>query len=327
MACHLNQTTTMAEDLPNENPEDTAQQNQQDEDKKEPQQKKDEGSDDHEVIPQPESPRFYLAIALFSFLLSAILFVALAYYSKRLDLILGDRAFYLLLFPLAFSTAAFLFGVLHSWAVYNHTTVNSRLQLGGPVVVALLVIVGAFFLHGHSFFDYTISLDFDAAMKAPAGYPKPESMQLSIKEGSIWVNGNLNGDGDFDFKHLDGSYKNSKVRIKFKSQFWKSSSDSVVLSNDSQTLTIRPDGSLGTINGKVEDQNGIIIPGAKVSYAGIDTTTDKDGNYTLFIPLAKQGQSIKVDASYDEHAGFSNVEPATNVSAVIYLQRYTYHKK
>ena len=54
------------------------------------------------------------------------------------------QIFYLLLIPWALSSAAFLFGAMRSFANFTHRRLGGFLELGGPVVLFCLVLVGGF---------------------------------------------------------------------------------------------------------------------------------------------------------------------------------------
>jgi len=69
-----------------------------------------------------------------------------------------DRIFYLLLIPWALSCAAFLFGAMRGYARFAHKRLGNSLELGGPVVLFCLVLVGGFKLvpSGPDTFDVTV---------------------------------------------------------------------------------------------------------------------------------------------------------------------------
>ncbi len=56
------------------------------------------------------------------------------------------RSFFVLLLILGLSSAAFLFGFLQSTASLSGTQFGTAFQFGGPVVVAILVVIGGFYL-------------------------------------------------------------------------------------------------------------------------------------------------------------------------------------
>ena len=86
----------------------------------------------------------------------------LLYIFKAKDLVnqgIDKNVFYILLFPLGFSAAAFLFGAMRSYARYSGKQFSGYLDLGGPVVLFLLVVVLGFLLiPGSGPFDFTVIL-------------------------------------------------------------------------------------------------------------------------------------------------------------------------
>jgi hypothetical protein len=54
------------------------------------------------------------------------------------------QIFYLLLIPWALACAAFLFGAMESYARFTYKHLGNFLELGGPVVLFCLVLVGGF---------------------------------------------------------------------------------------------------------------------------------------------------------------------------------------
>lgn len=69
------------------------------------------------------------------------------YVFKSQDLVakgIDQNVFYISLIPLGFSAAAFLFGTLRSYAHYTGKHLNGTLELGGPVIIFILTIIGGF---------------------------------------------------------------------------------------------------------------------------------------------------------------------------------------
>ncbi len=57
---------------------------------------------------------------------------------------LEGRLFYVTLLPLGLSAAVFLFGVVRSYAAYTGQVYGGTLELGGPIVAFVLVVIGGF---------------------------------------------------------------------------------------------------------------------------------------------------------------------------------------
>jgi hypothetical protein len=97
--------------------------------------------------PQQLSSVAYLGISAVGLVLALVLLFLFA--EKAPGLVrngISKAFFYVLLFPLGLSTAAFCFGAMHSYARYCGKTLGGVLELGGPVVVAALVVIGGFYL-------------------------------------------------------------------------------------------------------------------------------------------------------------------------------------
>ena len=94
---------------------------------------------------QPLSAKYYSFVALTAFLFALGFSLLYVYWVPQLvESGVQAQLFYLLLLPWALSCAAFLFGVMKSYARFTHRSHNNLLELGGPVVLFCLVIVGGF---------------------------------------------------------------------------------------------------------------------------------------------------------------------------------------
>src|SRR6478735_12272429 len=92
---------------------------------------------------QPLSAMSYVIIALVGLILAAGFTVFYIY--KVPELIksgVEGKIFYLLLIPWALASAAFLFGAMKSYASLSYKQLPNLLELGGPVVLFCLVLVG-----------------------------------------------------------------------------------------------------------------------------------------------------------------------------------------
>jgi len=279
-----------------------------------------------EDLVQPQKPLFYLYITGGGFLVTVVLFVGIIIYRNNIDAVLTDRAYYIVLFSLAFSSAAFLFGVMNSYAKFSHKTFHGSLHMGGPVVIAFLVIYGGYKLHGDTDFYYTVNVKPDPKIGRSKSYPAPGGMTLRLQLEDDTREGNLNKEG-FDFKRIAGEYRNQKVGIVFTAKYWKSAVDSIELTHSSQVLYIEPDGSLAEISGMVQDAKGNPVPYASVNCLGITDSCDSKGNYTIHIPPDRQTVNCQVTASFHGHSGLAQVSPATGTLVNIYLPDYYIDKK
>jgi len=94
---------------------------------------------------QPLPAKSYVVIALLGLVFAAGFTL---FYVYRVPMLVESgvqgQVFYLLLIPWALSCAAFLFGAMKSYARFTHKHFGNVLELGGPVVLFSLVLVGGF---------------------------------------------------------------------------------------------------------------------------------------------------------------------------------------
>jgi hypothetical protein len=89
----------------------------------------------------------YTVLFLCSFLCALVPLALLLWKAEKVvELGLTGIFYYLVLSLLGLSSAAFLFGALHSYARYRGKIPSGMLQLGGPVVAFLIVIILGFWL-------------------------------------------------------------------------------------------------------------------------------------------------------------------------------------
>lgn len=93
-------------------------------------------------IKQHMSPMAYAIISAVSLIIGIGLLMLYTFKAKNLaNQDINNTIFYFLLFPMGFSAAAFLFGAMRSYARYSGKQFSGYLELGGPVVLFLLVVV------------------------------------------------------------------------------------------------------------------------------------------------------------------------------------------
>jgi hypothetical protein len=89
----------------------------------------------------------FVFIALGSFLLGALLLFFMIWKAEELVALgLTGRVYYIVLLPLGLAAAAFLFGVVKSYATYRGRQLGGKLVLGGPIIAFLLVVILGFVL-------------------------------------------------------------------------------------------------------------------------------------------------------------------------------------
>jgi hypothetical protein len=159
---------------------------------------------------QPLSASAYATIALVGLTIGVGLLLFYVYQVPKLvETGSESRVYYLLLIPWALACAAFLFGTMRSYARYTGKHLGNALELGGPVVLFCLVLVGGFKLVPQTpeSFDLTIR-----PHSSDGSVPMVTSGRVVLdldyrREASIAKN------GEADFKGIPGRFRGTTVKI------------------------------------------------------------------------------------------------------------------
>lgn len=85
------------------------------------------------------------------------------------------------------------------------------------------------------------------------------------------------------------SYSFKSFRATLEAKYWSLSKPFLSLTADTLVLAVRPDGSLGRLNGRVADgATGAPLPNVRVACEGESTVTDEKGRFELHIPAIRQ---------------------------------------
>lgn len=123
------------------------------------------------------------------------------------DRTVQGQIFYLLLIPWALSSAAFLFGAMKSYARFTYRHLGNFLELGGPVVLFCLVLLGGFKLVPPA------PETFDLAVRASsADTPLITSGQITLDLPGL-PHTDIGPDGEANFKGLSAKVRGKPVRV------------------------------------------------------------------------------------------------------------------
>jgi hypothetical protein len=157
---------------------------------------------------QPISAKNYVIIALLGLVFAAGFTL---FYVYQVPKLVGNgvqgQIFYLLLLPWALSCAAFLFGAMKSYARFTYKRLGNFLELGGPVVLFCLVLVGGFKLVPPS------PETFDLAVRAHS----KDSPLITFGQITLDLPGlphaSIGLDGEANFKGISARFKGTSIRV------------------------------------------------------------------------------------------------------------------
>jgi len=144
----------------------------------------------------------YAAIALVGLLLAlGFTFLYIYHLPKLVEGGAQGLIFYPLLIPWALSSAAFLFGAMRSYANFTHRHLGGFLELGGPVALFCLVLLGGLKLVPRA------PETFDLAVRAHSvDTPLVTSGQITLELPGL-PHANIVPDGEANFKGLPTKFQ------------------------------------------------------------------------------------------------------------------------
>ena len=157
---------------------------------------------------QPGAARNYALVAAFGFIFSAAFTL---FYLDRVPRLVQngvqEQVFYLLLIPWALASASFLFGAMKSYARLTHRHPGASLELGGPVVLFCLVLVGGFKLVSST------PQTFDLAVRAHSkDVPLITYGQITLDLPGL-PHATIGPDGEANFKGISAQFKGKPIRV------------------------------------------------------------------------------------------------------------------
>jgi len=226
----------------------------------------------------------YAALSLSSFLGFLVLLGLLLWKAEKLAALgLTGNFYYLLLVMMGLTAAGFLFGALRSYANYSGQHFGGRLELGGGVVVFLLVIILGFYL-------LPASLNFPLTVYVH-GVVGPQDL---ILKSSGYVLLDLGGDrrrepigekGQAFFPEIPSNFRGQPVNVSLDAPGYElaNPAQKPVLGGPSLYLEVRR--KPGHIAGRVQDEDDTPLAGVSIRVAGLFTaTTDPFGHFDVTIP-------------------------------------------
>src|SRR5208282_607036 len=162
--------------------------------------------------PQGAGSLFYAIVSLIAFLIGlAILSVILWNAQLLVTLGLTGNFYYVVLLALGLAAAAFLFGVLQSYALFKSRDGWGVLELGGPIVGCALVVVGGFYLVPNPLpFAITVFIHGEGGIHDLV--PK-DSGEVLMELGSEVRKQEVGPDGVVYFTNIPPSYRGQEVAL------------------------------------------------------------------------------------------------------------------
>jgi hypothetical protein len=196
---------------------------------------------------------------------------------------LTGNLYYLLLVMMGLTASGFLFGALRSYATYSGQRLGGRLELGGPVVVFLLVIILGFRLLPASLnFPLTV---FVHGVSGPQDLILKNAGYVLLDLGGDRRRESIGEKGQAFFPEIPPNFRGQPVNVSLDAPDYElvNGVQSAVLDGPSLYLEVRR--KPGHIAGRVQDADGKPLANVSIRVAGLSTaTTDSFGHFDVTIP-------------------------------------------
>jgi hypothetical protein len=237
----------------------------------------------------------YGVISLISFLCGVVLLGLMILNADLLGRLgLTGNLYYLVLLPMGLAAAGFLFGVLRSYARYSGNQLGGMLELSGPIVAFLLVVILGFVLvKPITTFPMTVYVHGEAGRQdivlRNSGY-------VLLDLGGDRRRQPIGADGQAYFHEIPANFLDREVPISVESDTYELTKpdEKYRLSGSSLYVSVRK--RAGRISGRVQDENGNQLSGVKIEVAGLSTSTNSVGHFEFTIPGDRLQQELDLGA-------------------------------
>lgn len=228
--------------------------------------------------------RLYAWLALGAFLAGTLLLILLLTGADRLAALgLAGGFFYAALIPLALTASLFLFGILRSYASYQGKALHGSLELGGPAVVFLLVLILGNGLAPEPSFTATVYLH------GPEGrqdIPLRDEGVVFLDIGAHRRDPQIGKSGEAVFVEIPAQFRGRRAVIGLEAEGFAlvKREEAPILQEGGIYLEIRRLDF--EFRGRAQDGEGEPVSGAKVRACGQEASTTEDGSFALLCPGA-----------------------------------------
>jgi hypothetical protein len=255
-------------------------------------------------------------VSLTFLILSGVAFGVLIWKADKLTAFgLTENVYYFALVPLGLSAATLLFGVLRSKAYWKGTFYGGALELGGPVVLFLLVeILGFYLVQNTSAFPLTVYVHGEAGLHEVV---LRNSGKVVMRLGLEPRSEPIGADGQAFFPVIPANFRNQSVPVWVESDEFESGGDTKKLTVPSIDLTVRRKG--GKVSGRIEEdkETFVPIPGAEIRIAGLTVKAGPGGEFEVTIPGDHMQSQLDIDVSAPGYAPtHTTVVPNSNPAVI-----------
>jgi hypothetical protein len=255
---------------------------------------------------QPLSPKAYGVIAVVGVVLviATICLYALGV-PRFVQAGMQDRVFYLILILAGLVSAAFLSGVMHSFAHVQHRKLGLLVRLGGPTAVAFLVVVGCYWLvpPPKTLFDLTVRAH------SQDGGPLVTSGSVTIEFGASIRTEAFGVNGEANFKGLPSEFKTRALNVLPQVEGYNKVWQRQTQREDTLELSLAPEHPQTFLNGSISPAP----TGKKIRMtiegqdSATDTSPDDLGRFKISVE-GRDGEQVRLRVFEGDRLVFDDYE-------------------
>jgi hypothetical protein len=240
----------------------------------------------------------YARISLITFLCFGGVLIGLIANADKLSRYgLLQPVYYLVLLTMGLTAAGFLFGVLHtSSATWAGKVWGGTLRLGGPpVVVALVVIGGHYFIPMPTFFPLTIYVHGKGGAQ---DIVLRNTGKVFLKLGPEISSELIGENGQAIFPRIPPDLRGQQAPAWVESDDYEAAGNTVTLAGSDVDLIVKKKIKHFELAGIVSDKDGRPLPGVSVALPDYDlhSTTQSDGRFEFDV-TADHEQMVNLTAA------------------------------
>lgn len=208
---------------------------------------------------------------------------------------LTGHVWYVLLVPLGLAAALTAFSLFKSYARYSGKVFNGTIELGGPAVIMLLVLIlGFYFVPApKQRFDLTVFVHGDAGRHS---VPLRNQGKVFLDLGADRRSESIGNKGEARFVGIPADMQDRKVTLTLESNDYELADPTAAIDLSQEAIYVAARAKRLHLPGEVSDAQGRPLSQARISIAGFSAHSDVDGRFNLLLPADLTDRSIIITA-------------------------------
>jgi hypothetical protein len=249
-------------------------------------------NDPNKPIRQPLGAGAYAVLALVTLAIAIGLLVF--YIDKVPELVsrgVASQIHFFLVIPWGLAAAAFLFGAMRSYALFKGKRVGSVLELGGPVVLFVLVAAGGLYYMSLLKEPFTLTV---RAHAADGREPIIARGDVTVDLGALRQTRAFDTNGEARFPEVPQATMGDSITVIPRVRGYEASARRVLVADDVLLLALDRDTTTTMIRGRVDSRSRQTQP-MRVMVLGdtATTTVDAHGQFALRV-RAQPGDRVRI---------------------------------